>query len=191
MSKHDVELKIVRDADGHIISAGARWAEARPVIEHMLRVMAVGSVFASALGFLCLAVAGMNPLLVLGLLGLLVSLVLLFDMPGEPRGVYFQADGGMQTPYGLCHRPNLPAIGGNHNSLVSIEARMQRDQPSQRGERLFELVMLSKGGDLILVSRSLHEWVALKAAAQLTHALLAIRTEQADTPFGGAWVEYS
>jgi hypothetical protein len=191
MSKYDVELKIERDAEGKLMYAGAHWAETLPSLEHALMFTCVVSVFLIVVGLIWLAAAGMNGALGFGFLGLILSVGMLLLMPGQERGLYFYADGRMQTPWGIYYRPHLPAVGGNHSNIVSIEARMQREQPQQGGSHLFEVVMLSSGGDLIWLSRSLHEWVALKAAAQLTQALTLLRREEIDAPFDGAWVEYS
>lgn len=191
MSRYDVEVNVERDADGRITRGKVAWAETRPWLNNMFLMVGTMAMFATAAGVLwLLAAQTMNPLLGYGLLGLGASAWLLFGLPGEKRAVIFLPDGQMLTPHGIYYRPMLPAIGGHHSHLVSIEARLQRDQPEQGGQ-MFEVIMLSQGGDMICVSRNLHEWIALRAAAQLTQMLNRIREEQADIMMGDVRIEFS
>lgn len=65
---------------------------------------------------------------------------------------------------------------------------MQREvNPNENWPKLYEVIMVSSGGDLITLSRNLPEWVALKAAAQLTHALNNLRRDRGSSD--GAWAE--
>lgn len=193
MTRHDVDVLIERDGDGLIRRAGAAWMETSPSAEQMLIAVCAGSLLATVGGGLwALATRDLNPVLVLGLVGLIGSVILIIWKPGPSRAVYFHADGRIQTPFGIAYRSSLPGLGGHHRDIVSIEARAQHDQPQVEGgwERMFEVIVLFYGGDLICVSRDLHEWVALKAAAQLTIALNSIRREQADDALTtyAAWV---
>jgi hypothetical protein len=188
MGRHNVEVKTERDADGHITRIGASWTETRPGLEQLLISIGVASLFAVVGGGLwALAVKNMHPVLECGLFGLIAAIWLLFGTPGNQRALYFRADGRMETPFGIYHRSSLPAIGGHYRNIVSIEARAQHDQPQVEGgwDRMYEVILLSKGGDLICLSRDLQEWVALKAAAQLNRALIELRREDGNRDTSG------
>jgi hypothetical protein len=192
MSRYDVVQKTERDAKSQIIKSGARWAETRPGLEQFFLVAFTASGFAVLFGLLWAWLGSqMNPLLGYGLVGLIGSACLIRYVPGEARAVYFKADGKMETPSGIYYRPDVTVLGGHHRTIVSIEARLQRDQPKVEGgwNPMYEVIMLSSGGDLICVSRNVLEWVAIKAAAQLTQSLNTVRREQADTAMNGhdAW----
>lgn len=185
-SRRSVEVTYDRDADGRIIRAGASWGETRPRTEQFLTRVAMGSVFVSLFSFFA------PQFIPLGLLGLVGSLGFLFFMPPPMRAVYFTHDGRMLTPHGIFYLPFSGQIGGHHDNIVSIEARMMRDQPNSDApnwEKMFEVVIVSSGGDLVIVSRNTPEATALKAAVQLTNALQAIRKDRSrGMEYEGAWV---
>jgi hypothetical protein len=184
----DVTTTYDRDEDGLIIRAGARWGESRPTLERFAISLLVMSMFATLIGLVYLPVLGW------GLIGLLVVIVIAFYIPPAERALYFSNDGRMLTPHGIFYRPELEKIGGHHDHIVSIEARMQHDQPNRdepNAARMYEVILISNGGDLIVMSRNLFEQDALKVAAQLNHALNRIRKERAESGMiehEGAWV---
>jgi hypothetical protein len=183
MSKYLVETETQRDENGRITRTGASWTETSPWLEKLLLKLIAVAVFATLGGTVWAMAAGaLNPMLIGGLLGDLAAIFLLLFLPGSERAVYFYADGRIITPHGISYRPFLGEIGGGHEHIVSIEARTQHDQPAFDGgwARMFELVIVSVGGDLICVSRNLREPVALKAAAQLSQSLAAIRKQAPD-----------
>lgn len=184
----DAETTYDRDTNGLIYRAGASWQETRPGFESLFQACAVSSVFLAGAGGLWAMAAGeANPVLMFGLVGLLFSAGLLSYTAKPERALYFLFDGRMMTPFGIFHRKSLQSIGGSHAHLVSIEARMQRDQPNENWEKMFEVILISNGGDLIVLSRNMPEWLALKVAAQLTHALNNLRRDRG--PGDGAWAE--
>lgn len=188
MSNRDVDVRYDRDDTGKIVRAGASWGETRPFLEQFSIKAGMGSFVLLLGGFVY------PPMLGFGIVGLLISLGVLFFLPAPERALYFQNDGRMITPHGIFYRPMSPQIGGHHDHIVSIEARMQRDQPNADApnwDKMFEVIILSNGGDLIILSRNCHEGDALRAAAQLTHALNDIRRERGDAEPGSAWVEFS
>lgn len=187
MAYRDVEVRYDRDDVGRIIRAGVSWGETRPSIEQFAISGALGSVFLLIVGVFY------SPTLLMGLVGLAACIYVLFWLPPEVRALYFTNDGRMLTPFGIFYASQLQQISGHHDHIVSIEARMQRDQPARNGERweaMFEVLLISDGGDLIHLSRNCHESDALRVAAQLTRALVAIRGERGGS-HNQAWVEYS
>lgn len=177
-----------RDEDGLIIRAGANWAETRPTMNGFAMSLMMASIFGLLIGFVYL------PVLPWALMGLAVGGFMIFFMPPPERALYFSNDGRMLTPHGIFYRPGQEKIGGHHDHVVSIEARMQHDQPNRdepNAARMYEVILISNGGDLIVMSRNLFEQDALKVAAQLNHALSRIRKERADSGMiehEGVWV---
>ena len=183
MFDHTITPRTVRGSDGRIVLSGVSWDETSPWLEDLLLKLVTLAVFAFVVGLIwAFAARELNPALIGGLVGGLAAFGLLVFMPGASRSVYFHADGRMETPNGIAHRPFLHEIGGSHAHIVSIEARPQHNQPGAEGgwERMFEVVFVSAGGDLIYVSRNLREWGAFKVAAQLNQSLAAIRREAPD-----------
>ncbi len=177
MSRYEVEEDVEYSDDGSIAQAGTLWAETRPGTDALLTAISAMALLAVIAGLIWLFGNGtLNPLLGYGAPVLMLSFWLLTRLPGQVRSVYFGADGSITTPHGLHHRPSQRKIEGDHRHIVSIEARIQRDQ--QQGTQLYEVMMLSRGGDLICISRNLQERIALKAAAQMTHMLEVVRREQ-------------
>ena len=185
MSGYDVEKTVERDVDGRIARIGVTWAETRPFVDKVVIKAWVLSVGLLIMGLLWAAFGGFNWMLGLGLIGAVGAFVLLRTMPGNPRALYFRAGGRMETPYGLFYFPNNPTMTGNHAQIVSIEARLHH-QDRETEEKLYEVAVLFVTGDLVYLSRNCMEWVAIKAAAQLTHSLNELRREQGNG-YDSAW----
>ncbi len=184
MSKYLVETETHRDENDRITRTGASWGETQPGLEQLLMMFGgLGFMAALAGGAWMLLARSPNMLFLGGVVVFGGAIWTLVKMPGRPRALYFHPDGVMETPHGIYYLPGIGAIGGDHAHIVSIEARAQHDQPRIEGgewERMYEVIIISRSGDLVCVSRNLKERVALKAAAQLSQSLAAIRRESAD-----------
>ena len=180
MSNYEVVTSTERDANGRITRTGASWGETRPNVEQLIMMLCALGFAATFFGLLWAMFAGLSLLLAGGIVAIGAALWMTVKLPGRPRAVYFHHDGLIETPHGIVHLPSIEAIGGTHEAIVSIEARPQQHQPRVEGTewpRLYEVIIISGGGDLVLVSRNLRENIALKAAAQLSQSLAALRKE--------------
>ncbi|RYG25529.1 MAG: hypothetical protein EON93_22135 [Burkholderiales bacterium] len=191
MNRLGVVPKVERDADDRILWSGVQWGEDTPGLDSFFICIATMAFAAIIMGLAWLLFTSQfTALLVWGFLVFAGCFAVFWYLPGSPCSIYFHTDGRIQTPYGIVHRPGLAWINGTHKHIVSIEARPMREQPANGVMgHYFELVMLWSSGDLV-VSRNLKEWIAIKAAAQLTHALTGLRREKADTAeveYEGAW----
>ena len=177
-----VDVTYKRDDDGLITRAGAAWEEERPQTESFLLSCVVASIFTLLAGLL------VPPLLVFGLIGLVTSGWLLVSIRGPQRALYFDDEGQIDVPFGTADYAGA-RVRWHSDEVVSIEARMQHPQPKTEGmSRMFEVILVSADGELVKLSRNLHEETALKIAAQLTKALGQLRKEHSATiQFGGAW----
>ena len=181
MSNYQVVTSTERDTNGRITRTGATWGETRPNVEQLIMILGAFGILGTLFG-LCWAVLAKapNPLLFVGIAAMGGALWMTVKLPGRPRAVYLHDDGLIETPHGIVHLPSIEAIGGTHEAIVSIEARPQQYQPRVEGTewpRLYEVIIISQYGDLVLVSRNLRENIALKAAAQLSQSLASLRKE--------------
>lgn len=169
------DLKRIRehDANGQLIQSGCLWQEQSLGISSAFLIVA-----ASTIGPFVLAVALMSSgsflagFLTLFIGPIVVGLTLWAAIPRPSCGLIFERDGTMRTPHGFPGYRRREIVTGHHDDVVSLEAK---PSGGPGNVQMFQVRMLFKSGDLVILSEHLHEAAALKVAAQLSRALEDLR----------------
>ncbi|GGF35463.1 hypothetical protein GCM10011321_28190 [Youhaiella tibetensis] len=179
MDRFEVGRTVSQDEDGRIDWIHVGWHEARPFVELIGWKLFIAGAGSTGIGYVVSLMGGGTFMMALGAGGALAGLLLSYALPGKQRAMVLYANGSIGTPCGTPWRPWETEIKGTHDRIVSIESRPQQ-QTQSGGRRLFEVVLISKRGSIVLLSHNCPEESAFGAAVQLTEALGDLRQEAAD-----------
>lgn len=178
----DLKFEPIRefDAAGTLVRSGARWVEPRAQLVTSLNFLGGTALVLSGVGFLLAGVSRMSsgPLS----FGQTFAMVAVAAFVGavafgtRQREVMFDAEGGMNTPYGFPGFESQRAVEGDHRSIMSIEQL-------RTGYKGHVVRLISISGNTVHLAQNLDVTQSLKIAVQLTHALTELR--DAGRPGGG------
>lgn len=169
--------------DGTLAFTGAFWTETRIGVVVLAAFFALTGLL--VLGFGCvMRGSGRDPggwVMLWSVFGACYAFFIAWHVDSEWsrkfRSVHFHANGDITVPNGL---PPFyfwrRRIGGSHANIASIESMQTKEG--------YDVVIISTGGDTILLSEGLAQWQALKASVMLTNALQRMRQSKARLPVG-------